>query len=423
MRNKKITKILFAALIAICINIPISFAQEEIKIIPNKDNIQLGEELEIAVNIPDTELASFTLELYFNEQMLEYISGPSNSNNSNGRILYTWVSQTGENVKDITIDKFLFTGKSDGFSNVIVRGEFYNSKGDQIQLNNGIKQIQIGHIENSNEDDNHKNTENDAQRDNTKLSVLRINEEGISPHFNPDIREYYFIANKDINKLQVTAIPENINSIVTITGNENFKMGINVINIEVQSEDKSKTDVYKIYVTKTESVEMANANLANLAIRQATLNPEFETGITYYKAEAPNDISNLDILAVPENENASIKIIGNDELKIGSNRLEVHVTAQDGITNKKYVLEVYRRNKEEELISIEDQQIQAERLSAIIEENETKKEQNNSQANNDDKNNNYNKDNKNNIYIITFLVIGPITFLGVVLYTKMKKRK
>lgn len=422
MINKKITKILFTVLISICINIPISFAQEEIKIIPNKDNIQLGEELKIAINIPDTELASFTLELYFNEQTLEYISGPHNSNNSNGRILYTWVSETGENEKNITIDKFLFKGKANGFSNIIVKGEFYNSKGEQIQLSNVIKQIQIGQSENSDQADSTQNTENVAQKDNTKLSRLRINEEGISPDFNPDIKEYYFIANKDINKLEVTAIAENTNSIVDITGNENFKMGMNVINIEVQSEDKSKTDVYKIFVTKTENVEMANANLTNLAIRQATLNPEFETGITYYKAEVSNDIINLDILAVPQNEKASIKIIGNDELKIGSNRLEINVTAQDGITNKKYVLEVYRRNKEEEQVAAENRQIQEEKLFSILESNENKNESNDSQANNDNIIDN-NKNNKSSIYMIAFVVLGSITFLGMIIYAKTKKRK
>lgn len=422
MINKKITKILFATLIVICINITTSYAQEEIKIIPNKDSIQPGEELEIAINIPDTELASFTLELYFNEQALEYISGPANSNNSNGKILYTWVSETGENEKNVTIDKFIFKGKNSGFSNVIVKGELYNSKGEQIQSNNGVRQIHIEQLKNNNQADNNKNTENNIQKNNTKLRVLRINEVGISPAFNPDIREYYFIANKEIDKLEVTAIAENENSIVTIIGNDNLKIGLNVINIEVQSEDRSKTETYNIYVTKTESIEMANANLANLAIRQATLNPEFETNTTYYKAEVSNDISNLDILAVPEQENAAIKIIGNDELKIGSNRIEINVIAQDGITNKKYVVEVYRRNKEEELMSIENGQIQAEKVSAIIDANKTKKEQNNSQTSNNHINKD-NIDNKNKKNVIIFLVIGPIMLLGVVLYTKTKKRK
>lgn len=421
MVKKKSFKILSLLIILIFINIPMSLAKSEITVTFNKENIQVGEDVGLKINIANVDIASFTLEIYFNETNLEYISGPENSNYSNGRILYIWVSETGENKSNIDIGTFLFKGKKDGVSNIVVTGEFYNSEGKQIQLENGKKEIRIGV----------NNSQNQAEQiaesnlsDNTNLSILRINEEGISPDFRPDIKEYYFIANKNINKLEVTAIPENPNAVVTITGNDNFIIGKNTIDIKVESEDKTKIDIYRIFVTRAENIEMANANLETLAIRQATLNPEFDNNVTYYKAEIANDINKIDILAIPQKENATVKIAQNDEMQIGLNKIEITVTAEDGITDKKYVLEVYRRNEEEEIKAQEEKKLEAEKLSAILEENQN----NNGQSaveedNNQDKIKSKDEKIKNNIRIGIWIIAGVIVVIGIGFYFRLKRRK
>ena len=421
MVKKKSFKILFLLIILIFMNIPMSLAKSEITVTFNKENIQVGEDVGLKINIANVDIASFTLEIYFNETNLEYISGPENSNYSNGRILYIWVSETGENKSNIDMGTFLFKGKEDGVSNIVVTGEFYNSEGKQIQLENGKKEIRIGV----------NNGQNQAEQiaesnlsDNTNLNILRINEEGISPDFSPDIKEYYFIADKNINKLEVTAIPENPNAVVTITGNDNFIIGKNTIDIKVESEDKTKIDIYRIFVTRAENIEMANANLEILAIRQATLNPEFDNNVTYYKAEIANDINKIDILAIPQKENATVKIIGNDEMQIGLNKIEITVTAEDGITDKKYVLEVYRRNEEEEIKAQEEKKIEAEKLSAILEENQN----NNGQSaveedNNQDKIESEDEKIKNNIRIGIWIIAEVIVVIGIGFYFRLKRRK
>lgn len=421
MVKKKSFKILSLLIILIFMNIPMSLAKSEITVTFNKENIQVGEDVGLKINIANVDIASFTLEIYFNETNLEYISGPENSNYSNGRILYIWVSETGENKSNIDIGTFLFKGKKDGVSNIVVTGEFYNSEGKQIQLENGKKEIRIGV----------NNSQNQAEQiaesnlsDNTNLSILRINEEGISPDFRPDIKEYYFIANKNINKLEVTAIPENPNAVVTIIGNDNFIIGKNTIDIKVESEDKTKIDIYRIFVTRAENIEMANANLETLAIRQATLNPEFDNNVTYYKAEIANDINKIDILAIPQKENATVKIAQNDEMQIGLNKIEITVTAEDGITDKKYVLEVYRRNEEEEIKAQEEKKLEAEKLSAILEENQN----NNGQSaveedNNQDKIKSKDEKIKNNIRIGIWIIAGVIVVIGIGFYFRLKRRK
>ncbi|MBO5349427.1 MAG: cadherin-like beta sandwich domain-containing protein [Clostridia bacterium] len=260
--------------------------------------------------------------------------------------------------------------------------------------------------------------------DNTNLSSLRINQEGISPNFNTDIKEYYFIANKEINKLEVTALPQNKNATVTIIGNNNLKMGENIINIKVESEDKTKTAIYKIYVTRTENLDKANANLENLAVRQATLNPEFDSNITQYKIEIANDINKLDILAIPQKENATVKITGNEELKIGKNKIEIIVLAEDGITSKKYVIEAYRRNEEEEVKYQKQEKLEAERLTAILEEKQSENEKNVIEQNNEINQNIEEKNyDTNNVNIIVWAIIICLIIIGIILLFKIKKNR
>ena len=134
-----------------------------------------------------------------------------------------------------------------------------------------------------------------------------------------------------------------------------MKEGLNVIDIKVISEDKTKTNNYTIEVTKTSNIELANTNLEILAIENILLNPPFDENITNYSVEVSNEENTLNIFAVPQNENAKVQINGQNDIKEGKNQVEVIVTAGNGFSTKIYKIEVYKRNKEEQ-VKYEEQQ-------------------------------------------------------------------
>ena len=174
----------------------------------------------------------------------------------------------------------------------------------------------------------------DEATDNAFLQNLRLNEEGLEPQFEKDIFEYYIIVNENIQNLEVTAIPENINSTVYINGNTDLKLGNNDIRIEVISADKTQKNEYIIHVSKTKDIEKANTNLETLAIENVPLEPEFEASVTNYKVTVENNISQVNILAIPENINAKVSIEKDEELKIGDNIANITVLAEDGFSQK-----------------------------------------------------------------------------------------
>ena len=372
MKNIKNITIMF---IIILLNLLITkkcYAETQMNIISDKKEMQIDDEINIKMEITDAQIAAFTLEIYWDSSILEYIKGPENSNNSNNRIIYTWVSNTGKNQQDIETEQFQFKVLKEENANIAVLGEFYNEEGKKLEIDNTNIELEVKKNENNTTEIAEKKNRVGSS-DSASLSVLRLNHEGISPEFQKDQKEYYFVTDTKIDNLEVTAIPENPNATVNITGNQNLKIGKNLIEIHVISQDKTKEETYKINVTKTTNVEIANANLETLAVRETVLTPEFNYNITDYKVEIPNKIAKIEILAIPHSQQAKVMIAGNNEMKVGNNYIQINVIAEDGITNKKYELNVYRRNENEQIQYEQEKQYQAERLSAILEEEKKNK--------------------------------------------------
>ena len=250
---------------------------------------------------------------------------------------------------------------------------------------------------------------------------MRLNQEGITPGFSPDVTEYYFLT-KDLNSLEITAIPQNANSEVIITGNTNFKEGLNTININVNSPDKTSVTNYKIYVTKTNNLEQANANLETLAIENVTLEPEFANDIYEYNTIVTNTTENLNILAIPEKQTANVQISGGSNLVYGNNEILINVIAENGYTKKEYKVNVYRRNEEEQKLADEQKQIEIQKLNAILEsQNEENLEKS---ENNESIQSNIVENIKENKWKIVVAIIIVIAILSIVIYrVKNKKSK
>ena len=308
-----------------------------------------------------------------------------------------------------------FIAKSEGIATFSVSGELYNEKGERIDFNGDSIDINIGTMQ---EENNTQELIAEIQNnsDSLNLGILRTNHEGIIPDFNQDILEYYLVVDETVDNIDITAIPESEKAEVIITGNKKLKMGLNTIEITVSLNGNSKT--YKINVTKTSNEADTNTNLETLAIEYYTLEPEYNTNITNYHVEISNTENSLNILAIPEDEEAKVKIIGNDNLKYGKDNVIVTVTAKDGITTKKYNIEVYKRNEEEEIKYQEDVNKKIEEANNLLAKKniEVTSIEGNIEKVEDNSNNNNNK-----ILIIVILTIVVIA-VGVVIIIVRKKK-
>ena len=416
---KKIIIFVMILLISININI-ITLAVENKKqdsVYLNVSNTEIGngEEFSFTINLANMDVAAFDIQIYFNNELLEYVSGPENTNVVGSKIITVWYDETGgKNTKqNCELVKYVCKVKEIKSEYIAIQGEFYNSEGIQVQ--NFTDGIEIIANEETQTEKIEISEESEVISNNSKLKSLRLNHEGMTPVFLPDITEYYFLT-ENLSGLEVTAIPENTNAIVTISGNSNFKEGLNMIVIEVTSPDKTSKTQYTISVTKTKDLEKANANLETLAIENVMINPEFVNDIYQYNATVSNTVENVNILAISERQNAKVEVVGGKNLQYGNNVVNIQVIAENGYTIKQYKVNVYRRNEEEQKIANEEQQVNIQKLNAILEEQEKKEEEQNSSKNSIIEN------MKGNVWFDVIYIIFSIIIIVFVIY-RIKKEK
>ena len=365
--KRKITILILTLLIVVSVCSK-TFGKAEIGLTVDKTEIMPNEEFTVSVNMEETQVAAFTIWIYFDTEKVECLEKKDSINIIDNRIIYTWFSETGEDQK---LDKALdlkFRAKKEGTALFSVVGEFYNQRGESINMEYGQLETQIK------EKTSIKRQNGTVDKDNAELDIMRLGVEGIVPNFSPEITEYYLTVDKSVKKLEITAIPQNGNAVVKISGNKNLKNGLNTIKILVTSENNKNKKEYTINVTRTDNAAEANSDLETLAIENSMLMPEYQANVTYYSAEVAKDMEKLNILAIPSDENANVKITGGDKLVAGDNKLEIVVTARNGMTTKKYVVNVHKRTEDEEKVEEQEKREMSNIANEILEQVEQNEE-------------------------------------------------
>ena len=405
-------KIMNICIILICLMITKSFANTTgtVYLNTNKEIVEIGEEIEVTINIENIKTAAFTAYINFDDTKFEYISGTENTNVIGNRVITLWFDQLGgKQAKTGELIKLKFKAKANGLANFVVSGQFYSENGQLIETDFKELQVEVGKKETKLTSDEQGT---DTNKSNADLKSLRVDIEGIVPTFDKNVKQYYLNIQNTINNIDVLAVAENPKSSIEITGNTNLKDGLNVISIKVVSEDKTQENIYNINVTKTANLDTANTNLETLAIENVLLNPPFDNTITHYDIEISNSTTQLNILAVPENENASTSISGNNDLKEGNNQIVISVTASNGFTKKDFIINAYKRNVQEEEQFINEQEMQQKKLEEAYEIEQTSKVEEN-----------ISEEANNNKWYIIGGIIGTIIVISIIGIIYFKKKK
>ena len=388
----------------------------------NKQEVNIGDEIEISINIEGFNTSAYDFELYFDNDKLEFLENANDKDNINvinNKINYIWFDISGNDEVTGNIKTFRFKAKKEGIVSFSLNGNFYTKKAQEVDTS--FNNLQVNIIDaNNNKNILQKQEEEIGESNdisNSKLQNLRFNIEGLVPEFNKDVFEYYLTVNNNINNLEILTVPENKNSKVEITGNENLKEGLNIIKVQITSKDNTSSSSYIINVTKTNNIEDANTNLETLATQNYLLYPNFDNTVTNYNVEVSNDTNNINLLAIPEDEEATVEINKNEELQEGNNNIKITVTAKNNYTKKVYNINVYRRNENEEKEYKLEQEENEELLNNI--------QKTSTNQNNDNKQNKTEEQRIKNkdIYLIVTLIIILIILIFMIVFFKNKRTK
>ena len=162
----------------------------------------------------------------------------------------------------------------------------------------------------------------------------------------PETTKYTIDVTKEVEKLEITPILQDDKSKFEITGNENFKVGNNIVKITVTAEDGTNR-IYTITVAKSNKEGEDDAaeeglKLSKLQIKDLTLDPEFKPEITNYSVVVsdPTSIKIADITAIAKDEDVEVTIAEAEADKNGNRVITIMLENEDGTKSGVYQITI-----------------------------------------------------------------------------------
>lgn len=195
-------------------------------------------------------------------------------------------------------------------------------------------------------------TRKDNRSTNNTLKSLNISNTNIK--FKSNITSYSDTVSNDISSIKIDATASDSKAKVSGIGNKQLKVGNNTFKVTVAAENGS-IKVYVItIIRKTKAGEVSNLssdnNLKSLSIDAIDI--AFDKDKTIYNLSVENKVTKVDIKYELSSEKANVLLVGEDTLKVGSNKIDIIVTAENGDT-KTYSLIIER--KEERIVVSNDE--------------------------------------------------------------------
>lgn len=221
-----------------------------------------------------------------------------------------------------------------------------NSSNENIQNAPGNNSVSSNGTQDNNQNSNSNNNvddsvgeNNNVKSDDTSLKSLQVNDYFI------EISENMTYETID-DKVNIVAIPNDNNATINYEGTINLVVGDNIINIVVIAENGDELE-YKLNIIRNEEVDELSNN-TNIVIKVDAEEIDFDSYISDV-INITNGVDSLNITYELEDENSSVEIIGNEDLKVGENEITIKVTAENGEVQE-YKIIVDKNSKTEDVI-------------------------------------------------------------------------
>jgi gliding motility-associated-like protein len=269
----------------------------------------------------------------------------------------SYVASVGNTVTSITVTPTT----TDATETVTVNGTAVTSgaASNAINLNVGANTITtIVTAQDGTTTDTYTVIVNRAPSSIASLSNLDLSSGSLTPVFASGTLSYVAGVSNATTGITVTPTVTDPTSTITVNGlavasgtasaNIPLVIGGNTVTVVVTAQDGVTKTTYIVVVTRTAS---STATLSNLTISSGTLAPNFNASVTSYAVSVPNAVGSVTVTPTTTDPTSTITVngtavasgsaSGSIPLQVGSNIVNVVVTAQDG-TAVTYTINVSR---------------------------------------------------------------------------------
>lgn len=298
----------------------------------------------------------------------------------------SYASQTDDLSEKTTTKSFDLDTSKEGSYTIKMSGDITSESGTTTNVNKSIT-VKVNKkssttSSNSNQGTStNTNTGTNKQTTETKKSTeARLSNFGIKPNdfsgFKRDNTEYSTEVPNDVSEVTVYATAVDSKAKVTGTGKVSLKEGDNKVSVTVTAE-AGNTQTYTLTIkrkttaedttntaTTTENDEKINTSdafgLSSLDIDDVKLNPEFDTETYEYTVDLDKDLTSLEISAIATDDDTTVEIAGNEDLKDGENLITIIVQNKKTKETATYQITV---NKNVAATSTEENSDQVEEMN------------------------------------------------------------
>jgi len=190
-------------------------------------------------------------------------------------------------------------------------------------------------------------TRPDNRSSNNNLKSLSVDQGSIS--FNKNTTSYKINVDSNVTSIKVNATLEDSKaSFVSGSGPRTVKLnyGDNKIQVKVKAENES-VKTYTITVNRKDN-RSSDSSLKSLSVSPAEIN--FNKGTTTYNTTVPYEVTSVKVEYKVNDSKAKAVVSGSEKLSVGSNKIIVKVTAENG-TSTTYTVNITRQKEGEKVLN------------------------------------------------------------------------
>ena len=184
-------------------------------------------------------------------------------------------------------------------------------------------------------------TKPDNRSGNNNLKTLSVDKGTIN--FDKNKTNYSLEVDHSVSEITIVAIAEDSKATVSGAGKKNLKDYINEFEIVVKAENET-TKTYVLKINRKDANGYGAQQSSDASVTSITAKGydfRFQPGTKSYNLLVEENVTNVEFNVVTSDKKAGVSIVGNNNLKVGSNKVSIVITAEDGTTNE-YTFNVYK---------------------------------------------------------------------------------
>ncbi len=283
-------------------------------------------------NVGSEEFNQIEFEVDYDGSLLKFTGGSEAGEKYSGN---SAIIINSESFSDGVISSFTMTSLAESYTNTsfTIKNIVFKNNGVEVSRGNDVpKTLTLKQ--------GTPTTTTRALNTSAKVTSISFKNGTMKPAFSNSVKEYKLYTKDTIRQVTINYNTEqtgvNLKSECTLgcsvsESSDNIiqtVQGKNEVTFTFTSEDGKSSESYKFVIYRGETTDGSN-KLSSLTVKDFNINETFSEDALDYTLSVPFEQESLEIDAVAADPEATVKIKGNDELKVGENIITITVIPTD----------------------------------------------------------------------------------------------